>query len=118
MTFYVKADIPIPADFIGDIFVTAIEGGINYWAHIEELERNDAGDYITATVCDAEDYEIFSFTESHKITYMTLVKGIEKSFEKDMHYCEYLLEKDAGMIDAEGADCIVQLGLFGEIVYG
>lgn len=135
--------------FYFDVFVTACEGGINYWARVRKyhwMNRDEnTGKHISddidgfyAVVEDAEAYgevEDACFPKS-KIDKEIIRKGVCRIIngcvkrEDGTHerlriaedirsrICEASAQNDAGMLDAEDADCIVQVGLLGEIMFG
>lgn len=100
-------------EFIADICTTAFGGGINYWAEVSDgkiRERDDEG-----TV--GRWIRVYPALVERGIA---LVK--EPSFKvRDDILAAILLgdrNNDAGEIDVECADVIVQAAVFGEIVYG
>jgi hypothetical protein len=115
--------------FLHDVFVTALEGGIGYWSVCTAYHWMVKG---TDGVPDLEGFyaEIESDdpgeTWKHRITRTTITRGLGAIRGGKVKLCDYLLrsilaadvKNDACEIDAEGADCIVQAGLFGEVVYG
>ena len=105
-----------------DIIITALEGGIGYWACLDNTGsdfQNAPQEETTsetlarilfegksATFEDAEDP-----SEKWDMTLAKLRDGIRLYEEKHGTI-------DMDMLDAEMADCIFQYGLFGELVYG
>lgn len=114
--------------FLGDIVVTAVEGGVGYWAEHRNYDwkQDDAGNLTDASVelrsADGDD-ELKEWTP---VTLDTIEAGIAKikeqgftinpSLKKLVLYCDN--EDDASDVDADIADCIVQAALFGKLVYG
>jgi len=110
--------------FLSDILSTAIEGGINYWAEFDSIEKiDDANDilgwrYDSAVIFDYDDPE-----DKFTINLDVVAKGLgilrKRNAERDS---ELLLANrtngDEGDFDAEDADKIIQFGLFNELVYG
>lgn len=102
-------------EFIDDIMVTALEGGINYWCNKVEVLNNDykgckyASEVIskggTLLLTDSEDGTI------HLLDLVKFLRGLTK------YLSEYEFIREGGDIDADKADCIIQLALFGELVY-
>jgi alkylation response protein AidB-like acyl-CoA dehydrogenase len=115
-----------------DILVTAFEGGTGYWARIEGYtipdgaEALDDGDtkdklprhawvplyeggYIRLTVPEDGDGKVYNYGFS------TLRYGLELI---EQAYPKRFAALSSGDFDAEDADVVVQLGLFGKIVYG
>lgn len=109
--------------FLSDILATAIEGGIDYWAYFDSIEKvDDPNDilgwrYEQAIVREAEDPD-----EIHKINLDTIAKGLgilrKRNADRDK---DLLLANRTngyeGDFDAWDADKIVQFALFGSLVY-
>ena len=117
-----------------DVMTTAVEGGINYWAEFRCVDRVDAEgspnhlDIISFHVRPAEESfgkgdvrELWQEVTVEKVleamrTITTNDKLVNSSIQSDIILG--LLHNDACHIDAEGADCIVQVACFGELVFG
>ena len=128
--------------FIHQTFTTAMEGGVNYWASVSKYRwmlRDASGalvedsygdpceDYqgFTATLLDAEDED----AEPRVVNREVIERGIRaiatgtaktsanlrKAMLVALNAPEMVGDLD---LDASDADCIVQAGLFGEVVYG
>jgi hypothetical protein len=101
-----------------DLFITALEGGIGYWAKASEYDP-EAVDFY-ATVYDVEDDEWF------RIDAKIIAKGYRLATSEWRNRIAWSTDKPPVVItedtdwdfDAGDADVIVQLGLFGEVVYG
>lgn len=142
--------------FLWDVFVTAIEGGINYWSRATEYhiwlnptapsgELIEDLDGFYAMILDSEGGNVLAppgETGEMRIDRDVITRGIGRIMRarapyydpNDQHtQCEqvkYLWKSvadivrnashsnDGGEIDAGVADNIVQVGLFGEVVYG
>ncbi len=132
---------------LSNILITAIEGGINYWCREVGLweSKNDVFDranlkpynfngnksfkFITDAFNldyeDEDDYHKYSigFTmlephDSYEVHYMQhddLVKGLQTWCENNEALS---LGLDFDNLDAEDCDQIVQIALFGKVVYG
>lgn len=104
----------IAPEFIDDVITTACEGGINYWAnslsrtlnHIRIVESEDARTHnlTVRTLVNAMHVIINGMVRINSATRAEITEGV--------------FNNDAGMIDAQGADAIVQVAVFGELVYG
>ena len=92
--------------FLYDIFVTAIEGGINHWARIEAVHHPTEGEPFNAAITVEGEF--------HTITPDTIAHGLLLSGRFQRH----IVLRDSGDIDALDADYIIQHGLFEELVYG
>lgn len=123
--------VKVTEEDIDDVMCSAFEGGIGYWACLdntgEEFEN-------------APDYEPYSETctkillkggvvklinnEDGKLYTLNLDKllnGIKRWVEIGGDVYGAVCKDgslDCGNIDSECADCIIQLALFGEIIYG
>jgi hypothetical protein len=109
------------------LFTTALEGGIGYWSQCSSY-RWSTGDGETddfmhyhANIVDAEDdgvpyridrdtmsrgYTLATTTWSDRLAWSTEPPPVVVTDDTDWDY------------DAGDADLIVQLGLFGEVIYG
>lgn len=118
----VHADIAVnlsPQD-IDDIMCCALEGGISHWCCKVEVEGKYLGEYASEQISrngalilhDREEDKVFRLTLEH------FLRGFQLYLEQGCHVSVEDNSVDTGDIDAVDADCIVQLGLFGEVVYG
>jgi hypothetical protein len=127
---------PERAQFLADVITTATEGGIQYWARVTgyrwfspELEGGTAepgpGGTANAWVelVDAEEDD----GERHRVdldkiahAFGVVRQGTPKGWNDDdvARMRQAYAELDAGEIDAGDADCLLQLAIFGEVVYG
>lgn len=118
--------------FLFDVFVTAMEGGIGYWSiaseyHWQNENKEDLeGFYALISDCEAEDDEDGEFPKDSRIDQDVIVKGINKIIKGEVKISDVIRQRiieasrnnDAGEIDANDADCIVQVGLLGELIFG
>ena len=112
------------------IFVTALEGGIGYWS--EAISYNFS---VPGSAGNEEDHLGFSAQiieiddpdqKTHRIDRKVILRGLTKALSADPGVADHIVSDarrevvlgDGGYLDAEGADAIVQLGLFNELVYG
>jgi hypothetical protein len=113
--------------FLNDVICTAVEGGINYWSQVSEyhwgdeiettvrvheLDENGIPDAIGVPITPAkiEDAIRLILTKNSKDDYIH-PRVRSQIFAGSV-------ENDAGDIDADLADIIVQFAMFGELVYG
>ena len=117
-----------------DIFCTAIEGGIGYWSQCRKIVRklapalsdNDLADYVSCELAELNDDESgYDWTRPIKLDYDAIRRGISRICTDDRFshlraaVVNDIRDNDVGCyIDADVADCIVQIGLFDEIRYG
>lgn len=126
-------------EFLSDVLSTALEGGVGYWSVASDIERSGDyphGDWFYTAVtlfenadgdkhCSQKDEEC----RGHRVDLDTIARGIEGllarvrariSHPRYRHHqllAEANRENDAGDIDADIADDIVQFGIFGSLVY-
>jgi hypothetical protein len=118
----IKVERELTSEFIGDILVTAFDGsygGCWYWCR-------PAGDgWLTVEGDSGEDYwkevEIYEDEENKALVVSpdVIALGFQRAIDNNYPWAfEAVVSMDAGLIDSLGADVVVQLGLFGEVVYG
>jgi hypothetical protein len=128
---------PERAQFLADIITTAVEGGIQYWARVTayrwyspDLDGGTAepGPGGTANayaiVVDGEDED----QVGHEVGLDDIARVLNglRSAEPPKYWNADAVRRviaanrdnDAGDIDADDADVILQLAIFGEVVYG
>lgn len=115
----VTTTLHLTDEFVRDVFTTAIEGGINYWASVGEYwHSNPNPAKVYALIEEKED----AGAGEHRVTLDTVVDGITAVLAKPQlrtGLVAHIFALDAAEIDADDADVIVQMGLFdGEVVYG
>jgi hypothetical protein len=120
-------------EFLHGVFVTALEGGIGYWSNCERY-RWWKGDEATLENADLDNFHavihIPDEDDADKATRVvnidTIARGINAIVKGDVRLNQQIRnwitcdnrDNDGGNIDSDAADCIVQAGLFGEVVYG
>ena len=113
--------------FLADILSTALEGGINYWATVDTIERVDAPEdilgwrYDTARILDHQDGS--DFGTMHTIDLDTVAHGLTLMADDTNPRFDALRTADRtngerGDFDAGDADATIQLGLYEHIIYG
>lgn len=121
--------------FMRDVLATACEGGSNYWARFKALEtfKGEYGDeWQRVRVTDIEEAK----TGVHEVGFAELLEGMRRIVAGDMtskeshanvhasHRAalfEALISEDggdAGKVDANLADLVLQAAALGRIVYG
>lgn len=121
MTNSITMTVNVSNDLLSNILTTAVEGGTTYWAYILKVERDADHNVQWADFIDAETDEF-----QGRVTLSSVANGIERLLRPDFKVSGNIVkaveravcEDDAGEIDAEAADCIIQAALFDEIVYG
>ena len=131
MTYWmltIKKEIKVTQQDIDDIMVSALEGGITYWADACKVIGDYLGEYASEQISRGGELKIHTSepfdedeTEWYTLTREKLLRGIKKAYEEgyyaDYEWCDGKAI-DCCQVDAEVADAIVQLALFDEVVYG
>lgn len=120
-------DVEVTAGQLGNIFTTALEGGIDYWSVCDEYRwENLPPEKWYAKIREDDDE-----SKEHTVTIDTIREGLVRLSRREAK-CNLNGQADAlkrlalGILrnpedydyDAGAADNIVQAGLFNEIVYG
>ncbi len=138
-TIKVELEVIVMPEDIDDIICAALEGGIGYWACLdnstEEFENAPEEETVsettsrllkegkTITLIDEEE------NERHELTLEKLLTGIKMYLEDKQRPYNILAddlnsagkgtyELDCCMVDADVADMIIQYAVFGEVVFG
>lgn len=121
---HIERDIKLTVEDIDDVMVAALEGGVNYWAsEAEVVEAHRCANWGHEQIArggalifhDIEDYD-----EKWELNLENFLTGFKLWAEQGLD--EYgAVQKDGTVdcceIDAACADEIVQLALFGEIMF-
>jgi hypothetical protein len=124
-----EIEVNLSEQDIRDIVIIALEGGIGYWACLDDTGASgdepvseQAADVLltggSLTFTDAESDPEDPSTESWILTLDKLLNGIKLYFEDGCHVSVEDNAIDTCDVDANDADCMVQFALFGEVVYG
>ncbi len=114
---------PTPREqFLYDVLTTAIEGGIGYWARVRKLERDAELNVLRFEARDAEDgsapYQSIT-PEKIDAAIARVQRGSVKVGQSyAAQFVGYPENLNACDVDAIGADIVVQVAAFGEIVFG
>ncbi len=145
MSIQIKVERELDDEFVSDVLVTAFDGsygGCWYWADSKRVDENQ-GPWGYVSEEEGADWAFVNITlqqgddTGNKVLDAMMQKGvrvdgeairvgIQRIMDGDVgvsddirnHIVRGVLEGDAGEIDAIGADCIVQAGVFGELIYG
>lgn len=104
---------------IDAIMVTALEGGINHWCDRVEVVGDFLGKYASEQISRNGALKLYG-TVGGEVSELTLEKfcqGFRQYLEDGFHVAVNDNKIDAGDIDANDADCIIQFALFGEVRY-
>ena len=116
----ISLKIELTDENINDLMVCALEGGINYWvisANAKFVPDNVEYEYLSELISKGGVIELHDseLNETYDLNLSKFMNGVKLTCEH-FKYCnaEELME----FHDATTADCIIQYGLFSEIVYG
>ena len=115
-------------DFLSDLLVTAVEGGINYWAEIDARDDLDSATGALngqplrwARIVDREEGAVYT------VDLDTVAAGLDSATaaiaartvrdDADLRTADRTDGRE-GDFDAGSADLVVQFGLFDAVVYG
>lgn len=121
--FYIRMGLEmlLTDEDIDDIMVTALEGGINYWCDEAEVVGEYLGEFASDQISRGGTLRLYDIEgdTTYDLTLDKFLKGIALAVEQGYATDWYEFGKiDVGNIDAEGADVIIQLALFGDVIYG
>tara|TARA_R100000008_G_scaffold15603_2_gene7598 strand:+ start:324 stop:704 length:381 start_codon:yes stop_codon:yes gene_type:complete len=126
MTDIFRAATPAQRELCWSVFVTALEGGIGYWSQCHRYRWADANgepDHIGfhALIDDEGHTEGLRCIDSDVMAkgFMKLMDDSVKlsSAIRGRMLAAWFSPRDADF-DAEDADVVVQLGLYGEVIFG
>ena len=116
--------IQISQQTIEDIIVTALEGGSNYWYLLQEGLPEPNGEplsiRISNAICNDPHYvlPVYDIETEEKLGELTQASMLA-AFQLAATACPHALAaelREEG--DAESADCLFQLAVMGEVVFG
>jgi len=123
-TITISLTLQISEETLRDIGSAAVEGGIGYWSEIEgyDYESSNMGVLYELDECG----NVTARNRKFNLTTAEILQGCIRVLDPNFKVCESireyvklaLIEDDAGNVDAEVADVIVQAAWFNEIVYG
>lgn len=113
----VLLNVPVSRQLLMDLLCTAVEGGSNYWAQFSKAERTPDLDYLSVHVREQEASGCARV--SRTVTADDLALGLERlataKFATATQHLADALSEDG---DATTADVVLQMTLFGDVVYG
>lgn len=115
-----QIEIKLTQQDIDDIMVTALEGGINYWCRKAEVVGEYLGEYASEQISHGGTLILHDAESPDKweLTLEKFLNGVKLYFEEGCHVHVEDGRIDPCDVDANDADCIVQLALFEEVVFG
>lgn len=123
----VSVSLPVDEQFLADVIITACEGGINYWANIVTYDHPENPAFTKAEIIDPEvrDDEEDPRDGHFTINLDAICEGIKVALDPETKLSTRfknelygaVREQDAGDIDADLADIIVQCAIYKEVLY-
>ncbi len=115
-----QIEVSLTQQDIDDIMVAALEGGINYWCRKAKVVGEYLGEYASEQISRGGSLTLYDAESSDKweLTLEKFLNGVKLYFEQGCHVQVEDNSIDAGDIDANDADCIVQFALFEKVVFG
>ncbi len=115
-----RIGITLTREDIDDIMVTALEGGICHWCGKAEPSGNYLGRYASEQIGRGGTLVLHDAESSDKweLTLEKFLDGARLYFEKSSGIHVENGRIDTSDIDADAADSIVQLALFGDLMFG
>jgi hypothetical protein len=115
--------VNISENDIETIIVNGMEGGIHYWAGLnntgiewEEKPKDEPrSTWTTKLLLEGKEVEFFDIEDESDrwtLTLEKLIQGVQLNINNRPHDC------DLEYGDATTSDCIIQYALFGKIVFG
>lgn len=148
MTREISVKVKPSASLLKDIVITAVEGGIGYWCQVEQFKWEESYEDACARLGHNPDEMVKDKIQPHQeelefplvtglepvndadfkrvpvLTQDHVLDGLEKLLNnakmptRGALVLQAIIEDDAGYLDSEDCDVIIQYGLFGELVYG
>lgn len=128
--------------FLHDVMCHALEGGVGYWSAADEITMHEDEDlwYRSYTLyctdggkepVECGDPSKDAVCQGHRVDPEVVARGLDLAtragkddktigwhYSQRDHVIRAARENDAVDVDSGDADCIVQLGIFGEVIYG
>ena len=113
-----KIEIEVPTGLALDVMETACYSSISYWATYRTYRSNGS----IVRIFDIKDREGETEIPKSSIEAKDIMGAIKKIVEGDIQIAEHIKTTiatfDPCNIDAEAADCIVQVAVFNEVIFG
>lgn len=129
-TVTLRGKIELSDEFVSNVLITAFDGnygGCWYWAKpanddwLTTKRENSDTKWIKVEIIDKEDEDDLPEPVRHVVTADQIALGLTNMIEMGGEWARdafgWISDQEDADIDAEGADCIVQFGLFSTIVY-
>ena len=122
----VSFEIMVPIQILRDLLYAAVEGGSNYWAEFRNAEWTESCDYRRVKVTELKPHEEGVRRINRYVTAEDLTRGLAKLAEAAVEETnrgrfpaagEHLGDALSANGDATTADVVLQMTVFGRLIY-
>lgn len=117
--------VEVTDEDIDDLMCGALEGGINYWCDEAEVVGDYLGEYASEQISRGGQLKLYDYEEDevYELDKEKFLKGLEMYIKNPtadniLEQIDGVMKLDCCNADSYVCDAIIQLALFGEIVYG
>lgn len=110
----IQIEVEVTDQTLDDIIVTALEGGIGYWCQASVYEHTE-GQPHRAIVHQLNEDESGYEHRGMTIDRAAIIDGLKRLAPKYSTQLGRLVNDD---YDSDDADVVVQMALFGDVIYG
>lgn len=123
----VAVNVELKPEFLSDVLITAFDGnygGCWYWAKPADSDwlKSDDGTWLSCWVKEKEPDEDSDITYlvNHTSVTLGMQRLLDRATSGDSHamWVQAILAQDAGDLDADACDVIIQYAVFDEVKYG
>lgn len=121
----INVTLEFPEEALQDILITACEGGIGYWSQLESYDYRETSFVLREMNEDETDWTGPKHTLNHDVVALGLQRILSGTIEVSPSIRSSIMNELIEAVrgggfagDTTDCDCIVQAGLFNEIVYG
>lgn len=118
---------PYTDEEFSDIMTTCLEGGSNYWINegysvdTEHMDESDEFGNSFYLFVDVKDKDGEGEVINSRVTKASLSEAASKIINRQVKVSNAIakdVEEERAGVDADSADALIQVAVFGEIVYG
>jgi len=111
-TINVTYTLAFDEERLSEVFVTACEGGINYWAQVDEYDWTAPGTAVLSYENEQGEPDKRYITSG----LVVVAAGLQRAAERGL--TDTVDRVHSGDYDAADADAIIQLAVFDDVIYG
>ena len=115
---HVTITLTIKRQTLRDLLCTVVEGGSNYWAEFSDAERTEDLNYLKVRVKEYEKHDDNKWRVNRFVTADELRIGIERLSQATFPSAWSHLAAALGDHDATTAYVVLQMTVFGDVIYG